>query len=228
MKDSSMIDPLPPIPGRRERCWLKWPDKLAPDERTPIRWSSKSSRGELTVSGLTPRELEAMEAFIRGTSYVRCVEGRLHAYDAHEPLPTPEEDPLMGPHWSASGEPKQWGGITSGEGWHSPGLIITALGAGIDRNAPFGKDQAARNQALVESFGFVCLRSRRGDDGGYWEQWVLHFLEAARGDLEQHLKTLPPGTGWHERAEAAAGFIAKHIRFGSLDITIQRWALAFD
>lgn len=74
----------------------------------------------------------------------------------------------------------------------------------------------------------MCLRSRRGDDGGYWEQWVLHFLEAARGDLEQHLKALPSGTAWHARAEAAAKFVAKHVRFGSLDITIQRWALCFD
>lgn len=222
MANTSKVDP---IMSKDDRCWLKWPVN---DDRPPIRWTSKGGPdGRIELAGLTPKELEAVEAFLAGTSYVRCINGRLHAYKTHEPLPRPEEDPLIGPHWRNTGEPKVWGGIPSGEGWHSPGIIITGLGAGLSPDG-FGNQEAERNQALVESFGFDCLRSRRGDDGKYWEQWVLHFLEAAKGDLLAHLNALPRDAKWHQRAESAADFIAKQVRFGSLDIVIQRWALSYD
>ena len=221
----SQVDVLPPITGVVERCWLKWPDTPQSDDRPAIRWTSKGgSEGSLELAGLTGNELDAMEGFLNGTSYVRCIDGRLHAYHAHEPLPPLEADPLIGPHWESTAEHKEFGGIPTTEGWHSPGLVITGLGAGIRE-----PDDRLRNMQTVMEFGFVCLRSQRGDDGKYWEQWVLHFLEAARGRLQEHLAGLPDKEkDWHTRANAAAKFVAERVHFGSLDITIQRWALCID
>lgn len=207
MKDSkSQVDVLE---HKYEREWLAWPVK---DDRPRIRWTSLSNE-QITITGLTKKEREAFEAFLAGASYIRCVDGRLHAYHSWLPLPNAVHDPICGPHWEATAEPKQFGGIPASEGWHSPGLILTGLEAGM--------------QKLVEACGFVCLRSRRALDGKYWEQWVLHFMDAAKGPLEQHMREHAK-LSWHEKAEEACRFLAidLRVRFGSLDITIQRWALA--
>lgn len=221
----AQVDAPPPIPGGRGRCWLQWPNKFQSDNREPIQWSHRGGpRGEIVLRGLTPPELEAIEGCLIGTSYIRCIDGRLWAYDVYEALPSPEADSLIGPHWGATGEPKLWGGLPDGEGWHSPGLIITALGAGCGDS----RSRRQRNIEIATEFGFQCLRSQRGRDGKYWEQWVLHFLDAARGRLREHLDALPKEDTWDQRANAAARFVAEHVAFGSLDITIQRWALSCD
>ncbi len=220
----SQIDCLPPISTVSPRSWLSWPDRPQQDDRPAIRWTSKGgSSGGINLVGLTAKELKAMEAFLNGTSYVRCIDGRLHAWNAHEPLPPPECDPLIGPHWNSTGERKVWGGVPSGKGWHSPGFVITALGVGLST-----AEARRSNIKMAIEFGFHCLRSQRGQDGKYWEQWTLHFLEMARGRLREYLDGLPSKVGGHERVDVAAAFVAEHIHFGSLDVTIQRWALSID
>lgn len=230
----TMIDPLPP--SDQDRCWLKYP---VTDRRDKVRIGSQSYPGgdtgetnaRVEFVNLTRKERDALESFMLGGSYVRCVNGRIHAFHAWEPLPGPEEDPLLAPHWKP-GEVKQFGGVPMGEGWHSPGITITALGAGIPVDSAVGATRQAENQQRVVDCGFECLRSRRGKDGRYWEQWVLHGLWAAKGPLKDHLeqwhKTHQPH--WHLDVEEAARFLTVDLRiaFGSMDVTIQRWALTCD
>lgn len=213
-----------------DRCWLSQP---ANDTRPPLRHTSLGSsrdgqRCSISFDGLTEKELHAFEAFEIGESYLRVLNGRLHAYSAREPLPTPEEDPILGPHWTG-GAVKEWGGLPSEEGWHSPGIIITGLGAGSG-----SVEGRLRSQQIVTECGFVCLRSPRGEDGKYWEQWVLHFMLAARGPLKEHLdrwkEAFAGHPEWHAEAEEAARFLTRDlgVHYGSLDITIQRWVLSYD
>jgi hypothetical protein len=228
----SQVDVLPPTPAKKEREWLVWPEKPAEDKRPPIRWIMRA-RDQVNVVGMTPKEVEAIEGFLAGKTYLRTIDGRLHAYDVHKPLPDAEDDPICGPHWEASAEVKQWGGPPPGSGWHCPGLILTGLNAGISPNPIVDfKAMADRNQKLVEECGFVCLRSRRGRDGKYWEQWVLHGMMCAEGPLKQHLSQFKgyKKLSWHAEAEEACRFLSRdlQINFGSLDITVQRWALCVD
>ena len=41
-----------------------------------------------------------------------------------------------------------------------------------------------RRKDRMEAVGFECLRSRRGDDGKYWEIWYLPGAWAATGELK--------------------------------------------
>ena len=133
------------------------------------------------------------------------VNGRLHAYHTWEPLPDAETDPLLAPHWASTDEPKQFGGIPTSEGWHYPGIIATGIGAGC-RDATGRK----RSQDLLTECGFTCLRSPRGADGKYWEQWVLHNMLAAAGPLDVHMKAWRAANierTWHSEAEEACRFL---------------------
>jgi hypothetical protein len=222
------VDPLPAI-HPAGRCWLtqQQNDTRQPLRRNGIVQGARGAECGITFSGLTGKELEAFEAFEAGASYLRVVGGRLHAYRAYEALPDAECDPLLAPHWGERGQLKHFGGLPPGEGWHSPALIVTAVGAGGR-----GGD-ARRSQKSLSECGFVCLRSQRGDDGKYWEQWVLHFMAAAKGLLESHLDAWSKDSGprdWWAAAEEAARFLTRDLRiaYGSLDITIQRWALCVD
>jgi len=222
----SQVDPLPTDPN--DRSWLTFNGR---ERRQRIGVSSKShqmgsDKNSITFRNMTDKELHAMEAFLSGHSYVRVVDGRLHAYHAFDPLPEPERDPLLAEHWPVDGETKQFGGLGDEKGWQSPGIIITAVGAA---------GRAERSRDLLRDWGFACLRSPRQSDGTYWEQWVLHYLLAAQGDLKDHLdrwkaeqpKLTWDADSWKASAEEAGRFIVKcGVSFGSLDITAQRWALA--
>jgi hypothetical protein len=174
-------------------------------------------------------ELGAFRAFETGASYLRVIEGRLHAYHAWEQLPDANADPLTVAHWGGTGV-KEFGGLPKNEGWHSPGIIATGIGAGCGKDTGCQK----RSQDILTECGFVCLRSPRGLDGKYWEQWVLHFMGAAKGPLKEHIDKWrndnPKATNWFTEAEEACRYISRdlHVHYGSLDITIQRWALTYD
>jgi hypothetical protein len=230
----SMVDPPPPNP--QNRSWLIWPPE---DKRPPMKYAGLSTGGDpnrqdcyIKIEHLTPAEVSAVEAFLNGSAYLRCIGGRLHSYHAYEQLPDAESDPLLAPHWPNDGEPKEFGGIPTGEGWHMPGIVITALGAGGSHY----HDEPARSAKILTDCGFHCLRSPKGEDGKYWEQWVINSLWGARGRLKEHLdewgeqdhvKKMKDKTHWHKQAEEACRFLVNdlQIAFGSMDITIQRWAL---
>lgn len=211
-------------PKQSPRAWLLYQENPDDDKRPKIKWIMKSSEGRVDISNLTKKEVEAVEAFINGTSYIRCVNGRLNAYSVSDPLPDAETDPLIGPHWASNGEVKHFGGLDQETGWHSPGIVITALGAGIIGD--HAEERRRVNQKRVKECGFTCLRSPRGHDGMYWEQWVLHYLSAAKGPLGEFVKEYRQ-LEWKALANSACEFLARDmgIQFGSMDVTIQRWAL---
>jgi hypothetical protein len=191
----------------------------------------------VTLKNLTHAEFEAVTAFLLGKSYIRCVDGRLEAHEAHRPLPGPTDDPVLAPHWRP-GTVKEFGGPPAGEGWHHPGIILTALGAGVQMSDFMAADRLKRDMENLLDCGFECLRSRPDRDGKRWEQWVLHSPTFARGKLKAHLeewrkqhpRTDAPGNNWHAEAEEICRYLTRdlQIAYGSLDITIQRWALCCD
>lgn len=236
----------PPTPHEHDRIWLKVPRD---DQRPKITTGGASYRPsgeqpdrqatdcEVDLKNLTHAEFQAVTAFLLGKNYLRCVDGRLEAIEAHEPLPSPTDDPVLAPHWKP-GPVKEFGGPPAGEGWHFPGIILTALGAGVRTSDPFSVDRLKRDIENLTDCGFECLRSRPGRDGKRWEQWVLHSPSFATGKLKAHLdqwrKSHPAtethGNNWHAEAEEVCRYLSHdlQIAYGSLDITIQRWALCCD
>jgi hypothetical protein len=183
--------------------------------------------GEVTFDGLLESEVAMLEAMVMGVCRVECVEGRLVRRSMHEALPEPGEDPLIAPYWAPSGEPKTLGYIAPDDeqAHHSPSIVIQHLcGYGW---TPENYQKAANT---LESWGLVCLRSRRGDDGRHWEIWLLHFY-AARGDLEAKIRSMsgkedPSIMNWtRSQLNELGSWIAHRVPFGSLDCTVQRMAM---
>lgn len=228
------IDKVEDLRDTGGRAWLVY-DGPPDDKRPKIqigshRYTSKEATGcSVTVNNLTLKEHDALLAMLRGESYLRVVNGRLHAYHAYEELPDPVKDPIIAPHWvKLKDELVKYGNYPKENGWHSPGIIISYLGAGIGGRHFDNAETFKRNVEAVESCGFVCLRSKRLEEGTYDEKWVLHSLWSARGPLKEFLNQVEYRDAyWHAKADAACTFLAREmgIRFGTMDIVIQRWAL---
>ena len=229
----SKVDELPPHPD--DRCWLK---HHVLDTRPKVRISQQGGGGReqnsfsITLTDLTKAESDAIEAAVHGHSYIRIVDGRVWAYDANKPLPKPEEDPIMVRYWDRAGEITEvLNGSSTVNGWHSPDIYISHL---------LGKD-VQRDMSLLESYGFFCMRSRREQSAGYWEIWRLPVWRAD-GGLQVHMsrwkeanKDLLRGdeqraTAWQQEVNEIARYIARdaRIEFGTLDVSVQRWAMVYD
>jgi hypothetical protein len=167
----------------------------------PIKISSYGgSPRYVTLVNLTEEELERIQhAFGARCSLVGVdPDGRLEVHDKHLPLPTPESDPPMEGFWLAQQQPSlQFGEpvptedgpaapvnfqFDQVEQYSSPSILIQHL-CGYGRTLERYKIQAAR----LESYGFACLRSRRGPDGKFWEIWYLPGVRFAHGGLEEAL-----------------------------------------
>lgn len=152
--------------------------------------STRHSHGSSSVtwSGLTTEELDRLEATLNGNGWVRIKDGRLECVPAYMPTPTPVEDPAVPPRWTFphNGRRPKYDVVDQpapGRNLCSPSILIQHIGVcGRALNDSY-KSAAGR----LESWGFECCRSRRGDNGKYWELWFLPYLRAAEGDL---LRTL--------------------------------------
>lgn len=194
----------------------------------PVRISS-SSRGPvksgISLTGLTLQEAELAEGMVRGQWWMRCADGRLEFAPTREPVPAPIEDVML-PEWR---KPREGDGteqfqmelLDSERKWdgQSASIIIQHL-CGYSYSAEGYK----RNASFLERCGFACLRSRRGDDGRFWEVWFLPSLWAAKGPLKDALCRLPK----EEQMEAVLSFLPRNVSFGTLDIAVQRMCQVID
>lgn len=220
------VSKAPPDPKKPSVPFLEWPEV---DKREPIRITSScknadqfggSNRGGyVTLSYLQPEEVDAFYALSIGNCYVAVVDGRIRTWQMYETPPTPKADPIIGPHWNkAPGNEIKVGAVPTGEGWHTPTIYVH-------------HPQNEKAVETLESYGAICLRSRRLEEGKYWETYVLHTWRLT-GRLKEHVDELEKKLGsklsWSARAEVIARYVAKTAQSGSVDIVIQRWALTCD
>jgi hypothetical protein len=196
------------------------------NESKPI-ITSWGGNGQMTISGICKEDQERVTAsFKAGAYWLRVKDKMLEIKPSWEPLPDPVKDPKMFPFWRepAEGEVKTQTKLfeieKEGLDYHnSPSISIQHL-CGFkytDKGYKFNAEQ-------LESYGFECMRSRRGLDGKYWEIWFLPGLWAAKGELKEIVG--------HEKGkktlEKALEFITRHVQFGSLDISVQRLAMVLE
>lgn len=193
-----------------------------------VRISSKK-RGpvecEISFTGLTELETERAEGMLHGQWWMSGKDGRVVFLPAREGSPTPTDDTML-PEWrmarpDAEAAVMQMELLDTEQKWdgQSASIIVQHL-CGYN----YSVEGYIRNAEALEHCGFTCLRSRRGDNGRFWEIWFLPGLWAATGPLREAIRRLPKD----EQMDAALKFIPKNVSFGTLDIAVQRMALVID
>jgi len=191
-------------------------------------------KDEVTLGNLKEGEVDKIEAFVLGYQWVSTDgEGGLITREVKEPLPDPTVDSDLIEYWPKVREPVQMELFPPTFKASHPRFIIQSL-CGYD----FSKDNYALQVKKLTSYGFECLRSRRGEDGKRWEMWYLPGAWAAEGELKRHLKELEKKPVTHSNEEfqkaenrknkAVISFLCHNASFGTLDITEQRAAMTID
>lgn len=185
--------------------------------------------GFVKIEGLTEDERDKIEGMVRGCFWVTGVEkGELKFINTKEELPSPEKDDDMLPFWrkhqdgdgvqlklkDLDVEEKDWGKH------HSPSIFIQHL-CGYN----YTPDNYRYVAKQLQSYGFECMRSRRGSDGKFWEIWFLPGLWCAKGALEKAIKD--KGNRESELGRAI-DFLCRNSSFGALDVSVQRAAMTMD
>ncbi len=156
--------------------------------------------GNTTISDCPSPLTDALESALIGVRWLTTDgKGVVTTAEKFEDLPDPIREPLWGESWQQS---KSCDGVVARyetpeigkppEGWCSPSIMVSHLvGYGLTKEAYL------REARKFQSWGFCCMRSRRGNDGKYWEVWYLPGYWATAGDLREHYDKI---RGWEERS----------------------------
>lgn len=177
--------------------------------------------GSVTITGLSRKEVENLLAMVAGACFIGNKNDQLVVYSNFKDLPGPIDDPVMYPFWRKPHQ-EEIAQIslfdervfeTTSE-HASPAIYISSICGYYYTEAKY--------QLYVErllSYGFECLRSKRGDDAHFWELWYLPGVWSAKGDLKNHLKQKDS-----KDIKVAIEFIRGHVEFGSLSVSTQKLA----
>jgi len=183
--------------------------------------------GEISLRGFIKDETAQFLGAIAGCSWVKVENGRLQVAPALEAPPAPARDETVMPHWLSENNKegftkrKIFGGRTNLTGY-SPGIFIQSL-CGYHWT-----HESYRHQVeTLESFGFECMRSRRGVNGKFWEVWYLPGLWAAKGKFDSYLKNLKTKSK-KRKIEKAVDYLCHNVSFGTLDVVVQRAAMIIE
>ena len=201
-----------------------------------IHLDMRSTDGRIHLSGMTPQEVEDIEGMLMGVKWVRCADGRLQTSDVHQPLPDQTPDLILTPHWAGDRE-HDWSGSPDMSRVRnvndleevsncSASLIIQHITAGLGRHRlPTDYTNACKR---LESYGFECLRSRRGRNGRFWELWFLPSLHFADGDLKATIAPAKDSGNAAQVREAVRFLCNCDVPWGTLDVCCQRACITFD
>lgn len=181
----------------------------------------------ITISGISTEDRERVEGCLKSGAYwLRVCDGKLEIVPSWEQLPDPVQDEEMLPFWRKQtksevrqNQPRLFE-IERLYEHSSPSISIQHL-CGYGYSPERYKTYATK----LESYGFECMRSRRGLDGKYWEIWFLPGLWSAKGELKNVIDS-PPSK--KEALQVALDFLARNISFGTLDVSVQRLAAVLE
>lgn len=90
-------------------------------------------------------------------------------------------------------------------------------------------EKALKEAARLESYGFFCMRSKRGNDGRYWEVWRLNGYWAAKGELEVLVESDAfRNMSENDKMNTVSQWLCRNCSFGTLDVSCQRAAMVID
>jgi hypothetical protein len=197
----------------------------------------KEKPGAITVSNLSKEETERFVGLIHGQNWASVKDGRLVFQGIFSPLPDPVLDEEMLPFWFPQGS----GAYTAQKEVFDKERMAFPSGAHIAIQSLCAYDYTPKNYkkeaGKLESYGFSQMRSKRGKDGHFWEIWFLPGTWAAKGDLAEAIQLADlkaRGKGLeHTKKEkacldAAIDFLRRNVKFGSLEVAVQRLAMVID
>ncbi|MEQ1499963.1 MAG: hypothetical protein ABL917_01155 [Parcubacteria group bacterium] len=188
----------------------------------------------ITLSGIPKDQQEKVEGVTFGQHWMTVRDGKLIFSPAREPLPSPVEDTELLPYWRRHDERQ---GLMKElvfdpeERSDSPSFMVKHL-CGYN----YTPENYKMNAKLLESYGFVCMRSARGNDGKFWENWYLPGAWAANGALKRMLEIRQRESNKKQNLEAEkrdetnkiVSFLCRHVSFGQLDVVTQRAAMIIE
>jgi len=182
---------------------------------------------EITISDIRGEDQKrVLAAFNSGAYWVRVRDGNLEFCESWEPLPEPTQDEEMLPFWRKPTEEESKRlqmslfEIENPLDDHSSYSISIQHLCAYDYSA----DSYSYNAEKLESYGFICMRSKRGLYAKFWEIWFLPGLWCAEGDLKDHIGSLKG----KQALKSATSFLSLNVRFGTLDVSTQRLAACVD
>jgi hypothetical protein len=177
----------------------------------------------VAIRGLSGKDAEKAQGMVRkGMFWMTVIDGKAHFVPRFEPLPDPVHDSEMLPFWQKAKAVQMHFSFYEMEplGEHSsPSFFISGLGA-----FDYTEGNYAKHAERLLSFGFDVLRSKRDNDGKYWELWYLPGAWSAKGDLKRAIEGC-----CSERActQKIIDFLQhSRIAFGSLDVCVQKLAMS--
>jgi hypothetical protein len=204
-------------------------DKPQP-KRVRLSGQSRGKSCNVTVDELLQEEIDIMEAWTLGTCWLRVSDdGRLEQKARFAELPSPIQDPKIPPAWVHKTDwtkeapflyntdpplPEDDPDVKHCD----PSITIRSL-CGYS-NTPY--EYEARK---LQSYGFECLRSRRGTDGRFWELWYLPGQWFAKGELKEAIDKVE---GSPEKVKEMVRFLCRYVSFGALDVCYQRACMVID
>lgn len=198
------------------------------------RMTSQQGPNSIEIKGLTREEMDQLLSAIRGLSWFKVEDGRLKVSPCHLPLPDPVHDELMLPFWRQFAHHQLQGEFLekvfedmSDDVIYMPHFTIQSL-CGYD----YTSENYVREAEKLTNYGFIQLRSKRGEDGGYWEHWHLPGVWCAKGDLKEVVDGITAkAKSWEDPSgkrkdkecfKAVLEFLRRNASFGTLDVSIQR------
>ena len=192
----------------------------------------QDNTSQISISNLSPQELDTLKSMLKGMSWIAVKDGRLVTSSLLLPLPSPVADEEMMPFWRRHEFPEDGKLQVS---IFDPERLKNTCGASIQIQSLCGynytKENYENEAEKLLNWGFECLRSRRQANGQYSEIWHLPGLWAAKGALAETLAEKKQKTVKKDPQEEltdAISFLCVNSQFGSLDVTVQRAAMAYE
>lgn len=203
-------------------------------------YSSGQDSNSVHFTGLTKKEADQLIGAVRGLSWFGVKEGRLEVSSRYLPLPDSVQDEQMLPFWRQfSNTPVQGEFLEkifedmSDDVIYLQHIMIQSL-CGYN----YTPENYANEAEKLLSYGFIQTRSKRGENGCYWEMWYLPGVWAAKG----HLKEIVDGVtakakSWEdphgkrkdkECFKAVLEYLRRNVSFGTLDVSVQRFCMVRD
>lgn len=176
--------------------------------------------GSVTIAGLSRKEVEGLLAMVAGACFVGVKNNQLEVFSKLKDLPGPVDDQVMYPFWRKPSQEEISQQslfdtyVFEETSRHSDPAIFISHVCGYS----YTKEKYKMYVEKLESYGFECMRSKRGIDAKFWEFLYLPSLSFAKGDLKNHLKQ-------KKDIQEALDFISRNVKFGSLSVSTQKLAM---
>lgn len=156
-----------------------------------------------------------------GNFWIRIVKGKLEYVPFYEPLPSPLLDEEMLPFWrkATKAEMDCNYSLLEIEKLEENDCSHVSISFHSVCGLSYTPESYIEEARKLNSYGFECLRSKRQAEGKFLEIWCLESISLAEGELKKHISVVKEN---ELQLKLALSFLKKKIKFGSLEVSVQK------